>query len=69
MAKEDQVSLFSKEEIPFSWEKEWQGMPEFIQEEDKPFQSVIIHFRNEYDRKEFERLIDQKMTYKTKSIN
>ena len=68
MSDNNVLSLFDKEEIPAEWEKEWQNMPEYIQENNDPFQSVIVHFRNESDRKEFESLIGQKMTYKTKSI-
>lgn len=48
-------------------ETEWVGMPEFHQEDTSPFQSIKIHFRNEDDRKNFEKLIGQEFTNKTKS--
>jgi hypothetical protein len=43
----------------FDWEKEWQGMPEFIQEDQSPFISVTIHFRNKSDFDKFFLLINQ----------
>lgn len=46
---------------------EWVGMPEFHQEDTSPFQSIKIHFRNEEDRNDFEKLVNQKFTNKTKS--
>ena len=64
---EETLSLFSREELPYEWEQHWQNMPEFVQENADPHQSIILHFRSEYDRKEFEKLIGQKFTYKTKS--
>jgi hypothetical protein len=48
-------------------ETEWIGMPEFHQEDTSSFQGIKIHFRNENDRLEFEKLIGQKFTNKTKS--
>jgi|TARA_R110000822_G_scaffold258605_3_gene383862 hypothetical protein len=48
-------------------ETEWVGMPEFHQEDTSSFQGIKIHFRNENDRLEFEKLIGQKFTNKTKS--
>ncbi len=50
------------------WEKHWQGMPEFEQEDNPPYKKLIISFRNETDYREFAKLIDQKLTEKTKSI-
>jgi hypothetical protein len=50
------------------WEKEWVGMPEFVQESKKPFSQIIIRFETESDLNEFSALIGQKLTKKTKSI-
>lgn len=44
------------------YEKEWVGMPEFVQEDLSPFKSVTIHFRNQEDMDEFFRLLNQKLT-------
>lgn len=46
---------------------EWVGMPEFIQEEKKPFAAINIRFRNQEDLDKFALLIEQKLTCKTKS--
>jgi hypothetical protein len=43
-------------------------MPEFIQEDLKPFQTLLLHFENEEDRNEFAKLIDQRITNRTKFI-
>jgi len=49
-------------------EIEWEGMPEFVQPEQKPFSKIIIRFETEEDLNEFSELIGQKLTPKTKSI-
>jgi len=51
-----------------AWEKEWQGMPEFIQDKQEAYKTLIIRFDNEEDYQEFASLINQKLTSKTKSI-
>jgi hypothetical protein len=45
-----------------SWIDEWQGMPEFIQEDQSPFKSITIHFRNQKDFDDFFSLINQTPT-------
>ena len=47
---------------------EWVGMPEFVQEKKEPFKTLIVRFETESDYKNFENLIGQKLTIKTKSI-
>ena len=47
---------------------EWVGMPEFAQQKKEPFKEVIVRFETEDDYNEFQQLIGQKMTLKTKSI-
>jgi len=49
-------------------EKEWVGMPEFVQDKKEPFAKIIVRFETEEDLKKFAELIDQKLTNKTKSI-
>lgn len=49
-------------------EKEWVGMPEFVQDKKEPFAKIIIRFETEEDLANFAKLIDQKLTNKTKSI-
>jgi len=47
----------------------WQGMPEFNQQEEKPFRSLIVHIHSQEDVDTFARLVDQSITDKTKFIN
>lgn len=49
-------------------DEHWQGMPEFIQEKKEPFKTLIVRFETEKDFIDFQNLIKQKMTTKTKSI-
>ena len=58
----------SKDESLFDKYPEWVGMPEFVQEKKAPFKEVIVRFETEQDFIEFQQLINQKMTIKTKSI-
>lgn len=50
------------------YEKEWQGMPEFNQEDLGAVKSVIVHFASRDDISEFEKLVEQAITDKTKSL-
>ena len=59
--------LFIDEEN--EWEKEWKGMPEYIQKkQDSEFHKITIRFETKEDLDNFSKLIDQKITNKTKSI-
>jgi hypothetical protein len=51
-----------------SWEQDWRDMPEFVQEKKTPFAQIVVRFENEQDLKSFSKLINQKLTNKTKSI-
>jgi hypothetical protein len=68
MPKEQPLKLFDGIEDTEGWREEWKNMPEFIQNDLEPFQSVIVHFENKKDLDKFSELVDQKITYKTKSI-
>jgi hypothetical protein len=50
------------------YETEWQDMPEFVQNKKEPYAKIIVRFDNEADLQEFAKLINQKLTKKTKSI-
>lgn len=50
------------------WQDEWQGMPEYIQDDLEPFKSVTVHFANEEDMNKFSKLIGTKITEDTKGI-
>lgn len=47
--------------------KEWEGMPEFKQD-DLTGITLVVHFANEDDRKEFGKVIGRELTDKTRSI-
>jgi hypothetical protein len=55
------------EETEF-WQSEWKDMPEFIQNDLMPYKQIIINFENASDVAAFAKLIDQKITPKTKSL-
>lgn len=50
------------------WEKEWRGMPEFLQRDLEPTQQIIVNFRSRDDVNDFANLINQRLTEWTKSI-
>lgn len=62
-----QQDLFNSDDF-HNHSSEWKDMPEFIQEDLQPYKSVIVHFENKADLDSFSKLIEQKITYKTKSI-
>ena len=51
-----------------SAEDEWEGMPEFDQEDATSFKKVIVHFATEAHLQEFARIIGQSLTLKTQSV-
>ena len=65
--KEKQINLFN-ESVAEDWEKEWKEMPEFNQEDVGSYRQLIISFRNKKDLDEFLKIINQRITNKTKSI-
>lgn len=58
--------LFGDEE--FNWEKEWVGMPEFIQDDLTEIHSIIVHFLTTEDMIKFSELIGRNITFTTKSV-
>ena len=57
--------LFNDE---FDYDKEWDGMPEFIAEDLKSIASVTINFLTVDDMNAFSELIGRRITFQTKSI-
>jgi hypothetical protein len=47
---------------------EWVDMPEFVQEKKEPYKELIVRFETKEDYKNFEEIIGQRLTIKTKSI-
>ena len=50
------------------YDKEWEGMPEFKQDDKMPYRQIIISFENEADIENFSTLLNQNITDKTKSL-
>ena len=67
MSKTDQPTLTGIEPEP-SWEDEWHNMPEYIQEQQEPYQTIKVRFRSEKDVQDFAILMDQPITPQTKSM-
>lgn len=63
--KEEKPSLFEKGE---PWEEAWRGMPEFVQEDQKPWKTLYVHFESREDMEAFARLVGQRIDFKTASI-
>jgi hypothetical protein len=57
--------LFNDE---FDYEKEWEGMPEFIAEDLKAIASVTVNFLTVEDMNAFSDLIGRRITFQTKSV-
>ena len=64
MTKE-QDDLFGEN---FDWQKEWQGMPEFVQENLQEIHSITVHFVTIEDMNKFSELVGKNITFTTKSM-
>ncbi|MDN4590821.1 hypothetical protein DBA29_20280 [Xenophilus aerolatus] len=54
--------------FPTPPEKDWSGMPEFVQPDARPFRSVIVHMLDQAAADQFAALIGQTITEKTKYV-
>lgn len=63
----NQIGLFDKDEAA-PWAEHWVGMPEFIQEDQQPFRSIVVHFANSADMAAFSELVEQRVGMRTQSI-
>ena len=61
-----QNSLF--DQLDESFRQEWQNMPEYVQEDLTPYRTINVRFRNAEDVVEFEKLMQQKITEKQKTL-
>jgi hypothetical protein len=68
VSKEQVQQLELVQPEPKEWEKEWQGMPEYVQGKIKPYAVVVVRFETQDDLEDFSVMIGQKLTKKTKSI-
>ena len=46
----------------------WEGMPEYENDNQTPYKTIHLHFRNEDDIKEFAEIVKQKLTKDTRSM-
>ena len=60
------ADLFGDEE--FDWKKEWQNMPEFIQNDTKPVFSLTVNFLSVEDMNNFSEIIGKRISFTTKSV-
>lgn len=66
----EQFALFDLAEFTSEeyWRTQWGGMPEFVQEDQTPYRSLLVHFETVYDLLAFARLIGQDVGPNVKSI-
>lgn len=68
MPKDNKRRLTPFLDVPEWWEKDWQDMPEFVQEDQSSYKAIIVHFESKQNMKAFAKLIGQKIGFKTQSI-
>jgi type III secretory pathway component EscR len=56
------------EQLDESFRDEWKNMPEYVQEDLTPFRVINVRFRNAEDVAFFEKLMEQKITEKQKTL-
>ena len=56
------------ENLQESFREEWQNMPEYVQEDLTPYRVLNVRFRNAEDVAEFEKLMNQRITEKQKTL-
>lgn len=64
---EEELTQERAEKI-FDWKEHWGGMPEYNADNLHPVKQLTVNFQTEEDMREFEKLVGQKLTMKTKSI-
>ncbi len=62
------AQVLAANDDPFDPNAEWQGMPEFDHDDERPAKQLIISFRHIDDMAEFARLVNQNVMPSTKSI-
>lgn len=65
LGDEEQDALF---EVKPDWADMWQGMPDYSHEDMMPWQTVMIHFKDQAARQRFAQLIGQPLHAKTKFL-
>lgn len=62
------LNLFNAESLVEDHKDEWDGMPEFNQDDKMWYRQIIVNFEKESDFKKFQKLVDVEFTEKTKSF-
>jgi hypothetical protein len=65
--EEDKKKIVDSTKKEPEWKKHWKGMPDYNQENNAPYRTIYVHFRNEEDYQDFAKKIGQDITSKTKS--
>ena len=60
------ASLF--DDLEESFREEWKNMPEYVQEDLTPYRVINVRFKNADDVALFEKLMQQKITEKQKTL-
>jgi hypothetical protein len=63
---EGQLGLFGDLDAP--WKLEWNGMPEYLAEDLKPFRTLLVHFTSQLDVDAFTTMLGQQITPLTKFL-
>lgn len=50
------------------WQREWEGMPEFVQNNNMPWKTLLVHFTCREDMLIFQDLIQQRFSKETKYV-
>jgi hypothetical protein len=66
MRDTSQEGLFDDPDEYTGWAKEWKDMPEFKQDNLMPVHRLIVNFESADDLRLFAKLMNQKITYKTR---
>lgn len=66
-ADTETLSLFG-DSLETAWEAEWKGMPEFVQKDETSWHSLVMHFRNPDDLREFGKLLGQHIGPRPKAL-
>lgn len=64
----DLSSFIDDDSVSELWQDHWKGMPEFEQENKKPYKKLNVCFQSKEDFIEFRNLMEQPITEKTKTI-
>ena len=64
--RNEQVSLF--DDFENEWQKEWKDMPEFVTNNKKPYQQIIVSFKSYDDVKEFAKRLGLNVTPRTDAL-